>query len=308
MVFFLASGLDPASFNRISDVRETAHEFLHLKFLDNYYGIQEQLKVLQESLPHPKKRLNFGEIARHFMLVIYLFGLFISLVKVLFPPFIVPFVLGLRRSLERTHIFILVLTVSFFLISYYTLIEKNFIQSRYLFAPAFLLFPWIGAGVERVFTFTRRSSMSKSLVAVFVAVFLVLPFYTCVQDFHEKDNIVGITGQWLANKTEFHDAKMITNDASFAFYAGRDFLSSRSGSRAMGGFVRRNDYVRMENLARRRKADLIVLKFPLKKWNSVPEFTYYKKVKEFAGAKNIAVIYCSTEFCRTMSVETRIKP
>jgi len=282
-------GPKTASFTPLDQVIQKIQNFFSLGFLDNYHSIYGQLKSLENASPYPSGSQNLAEIARHFMPVIYLFGLIESLIKVIFPLFVIPLFWSFRHSLSRTRIFVLILTIAYLLMIYYTLLEKDFIQSRFLFAPAFLLYPWIGMGLERMFAFLTRSSRPGFLVTVFVIIFFVSPVYKLFHDVWKQDNIIAVTGKWLANKAEFNKAGIITNDSRIPFYAGRgnDFLNYPNLN---------YDYVAMEQAALKSRMDLLIIRTSVKRKRLIPQLQVYKKLKEFAGKKDVVLIYLSPEF------------
>jgi len=272
-----------------SQLTQKLHDLVHFRFLDNYHLIYDQLKSLENASPYPSGNQNLAEIARHFMPVIYLLGLIETFIKVLFPIFVIPLFWSFRHSLSRTRLFVLILTIAYLLMVYYTLLEKDFIQSRFLLAPAFFLYPWIGMGLERIFTFLMRSSRPGLLVTVFVIIFFVSPGYKSVHHVWKQDNVIATSGEWLANRSWFQKARIITNDPRIPFYAGRgnDFLNHPNLN---------HDYMAMQQAALKNRMDLLVIRTSVKRNKLIPQLEVYKKVKEFAGKKDIVIIYRSPEF------------
>ncbi len=281
-----------------SQLTQKLHDLVHMRILDNYHLIYDQLKALENSSPYPSGNQNLAEIARHFMPAIYLLGLIKTFIKVLFPLFVIPLFWSFRHSLSRARLFVLILTVAYLLMVYHTLLEKDFIQSRFLFAPAFLLYPWIGMGLERIFAFLMRSSRPGFFTTVLVIVFFVSPVYKSVHNVWKQDNIIAKSGKWLANKEGLHKAGIITNDPRIPFYAGRgnDFLNYPSLN---------HDYTAMQQTALKNRMDLLVIRTSVKRKNLIPQLQSYKKLKEFAGKKDVVIIYRSPEFQEPPGVEPK---
>ena len=229
------------------------------------------------------------------MPVIYLLGLFECLIKVIFPLFVIPLCFGFRHSLSRKRLLVLILTVAYIIMVYYTLLENDFIQSRFLFAPAFLLFPWIGLGLERIFAFIMRSLRPGLLTILFLIIFFVLPGYESVHHVWKQDNIIAKCGKWLDNMEGFHKAGIITNDPRIPFYAGRgnDFLNYPNLNQ---------DYTAMQKAALENRMDLLVIRTSVKRKKLIPQLEIYKKFKEFTGKKDVVIIYRSPEFQEPPSV------
>ena len=291
-VLFLTTGAGGLSFNRADQIIQVMQDTINLKFLDNYRLIYHHLEQIENSPPFSGARYSFAETARHYMPVVYLLGFVAALVKALFPLFVIPLFLGFKHSLTRSHILVLFIVVSFLIIFYYSLIIRDFISSRFLFLPAFLLFPWIGAGMERIFIFVKRSSKQKILAVLFFIIFIVVPAGKVANSCIKHDNTISIAGKWLGKEMKFKNARIITNEIRIPFYAGRELYPSRKKD-LIKYDNSHNDYVDMERFAISNQADLIIIKFSKKEKNLIPEFENFLKIKKFSGKKRIAVIYSS---------------
>jgi hypothetical protein len=265
-------------------------------FFDNYHQLYEKLKILEASSLYPGGKQNFAEIARHYMPLIYLFGLIESFIKVLFPLFIFPLFLGFRNSLQRTHGLVLFIVASYLLMVFYVLIYIDALEYRVLFAPAFLLFPWIGEGCRHMVTFVKKSSRPVFLVALCGIVFLVTPFYKFTDLIHQQDNLISVSGKWLGKNPEFRKAKVVTTDPRVPFFAGRgiDFLIYNDSD---------NDCSGLEQFAMQKQMDVVIVRISAKERAQIDQFRYYKKIKEFAGKKNMIIIYGSPEFMKELNAE-----
>jgi len=294
-LFFLTIGDDLISFNRMGQVVQVLQDTANLKFLDNYRLIYDYLKQVENTQPLSGWHYSFAENARNFMPVIYLLGFFKAFFKAIFPLFVIPLFLGFKHSLTRSHFFVLFIVVSFLLVFYYSLIVRDFISPRFLFVPAFLLFPWIGTGMERIFNFVKRSSKQKILAVVFVVLFILAPAGKVANSCKKHDNAISIAGKWLAKETKFKNARIITNEIRIPFYAGRQLYSSREKN-LVKYKNSRQDYVDLEQFATVNQADLIIIRLSKKEKNLLPVFKLFIKIKEFSGEKGIAVIYSSKEF------------
>ncbi len=273
--------------------------------LDNYFRIYQELKIVENTPPLPYGKQNFFAIARHYMPIIYLLGFLETFIRVLFPFFVFPLFWGFRHSLKKSHVYIIMILAGYLLIFYYTFLMRNFISKRFLFASAFILFPWVGAGMQRIFTLVEQSIRPKLFATIFAFVFIIAPLYKCIDVIGKHDKDISQAGDWLASKTELYDASIITTDLRFIFYARRKINYQIDGGHAysLKHFLKLNDFISLEKLALEKQIDLLVLRIRLKRKNSVPQLTYYRKVKEFTGEKNIAVIYCSQELYKRLNIK-----
>jgi len=295
-ICFLVMSMSGVSFNRFDEVAVKTEDMLKMGFLDNYHLIYDQLKDMEKRSPFPYQRQNLAEIARHFMWLIYLLGLLQIFVKVMFPLFIIPLFWAYRHPFERRQVFVLALVCFYLLMIYYTLIERDFMQRRFLFAPVSLVYPWVGLGMERMFNRLKCSSMPKVYFTVFIAIFFVSPVLKCVHSVAKADNVLRKSGKWLAANEMFHDAKLLTNDIRAPFFAGfkidKYFIYS--------DIKEKYNFAAMEKFALEKQVDILVVKVSAKETELLNNISYYKKLKKFTGRKRDIYIYCSPTFCKNL--------
>jgi hypothetical protein len=242
-------------------------------------------------MPGKAKVQNFIEIVIHYMPIIYLLGLLESFIKALFPIYLIPLVVGLWHSRNRNGAFILLLAGCYLLMDFYYLIRMDSIRVRFLFAPAFLFHPWIGFGLDRLYSYVRVSSRRRLFTVLLVILFALPPVYRSFSITWKQDDILLKAGKWIAAVPQFQAAEIITTDRRVAFYAGRgaDFV-----------FYPESDYFKMETFAAKEGMDLLIVKTSKKKKNQTPRFRKYRKVEEFVGVKDIVSIYCSPRLYGTV--------
>ena len=288
------------SYNRGGEVWLVVKDIFHLKFLDNYYRIYGHLKTIENSLPIYGWHQNFAGIARHYILVIYFFELLRTLIKVIFPFFVVSLIWGFRDSLSRSRLFLLLLVIVYLFMIYYSFVTLGFIQKRFLFLPAFLLYAWIGRGIERMFMLVRQFARPQLFAVVFAVLFFISPVYKSVHSIGKQDNVITRAGKWIATRPELAEAKIATNDSRILFYAGRKTYGENTKNFVPYAGLK-YDYSDMEELAAENKKDILIIKTSSKGKDMPSGFKHYKKVKEFIGKKRIVAVFCSTEFFKKLN-------
>jgi hypothetical protein len=296
-ILFVAIGAEGLSFNRMDQVARVLQDTANLNFLDKYRLIYNHIKQIENSPPFSGMHYSFAETARNFMPLIYLLGLMKAFVKAIFPLFVIPLFLGFKHSLTRSHILVLSTVGSFLLIFYYSLIVRDFISPRFLFAPTFLLFPWIGAGIERIFNVIKKSSKQKTLAVVVMVVLILMPAGKIANSCRKHDNTINRTGKWLAKETKYKNATILTNDMRIPFYSGRRLYSNQEKGLLQYGSNLHN-HEKMERFATGNQVDLIILKFSHRESEILPTFEHFIKIKQFSGKKRTVVIYQLQEFLR----------
>jgi 4-amino-4-deoxy-L-arabinose transferase-like glycosyltransferase len=276
---FLVLGSSWVSYNRLGELIQRTQSLFSLRFLDHYKLIYEQLETLKAgAYTH-----SFTQIARRYMWAIYLFGLLEVFIRVVFPAYLIPLVLGFKHSQLRNRGFILFLSGFYLLFIYLYLISLNNVTYRSVYVPTSLLYPWIGVGMDRICAFLKRSRRPLVLGTILLLIFVCAPVFSAVRVLGEQDEVVKIAGKWLAEVPELKGKKIIATDARIPFYADR-----------RSGYIRYGDgssHQGIEEAALANNADVIAIRESIKRKDSIPELKYFKRVKEFVGRKRIIVIY-----------------
>jgi 4-amino-4-deoxy-L-arabinose transferase-like glycosyltransferase len=281
------AGNGEAFFFGFSKLTRSMSHLFNGGFLDNYYRIYDQLKNLEGFAAFPAGRQNFVEIARHFMPLIYVLGIMQVFIKVLFPFFFIPLVVGLKNGGGREQMLILFFVGAYFLMIYTSLIEKDFIQSRFLFAPAFLMYPWVGSGFERIFMCVKKSPSPLIWGLVFIVFFLMAPVCNTFESFKKQDKEIVEVGKWMKKCPAFVTARVISSDSRILLYADK-----AKNYQDYENIFKQKD---IEKAARWKKIDAIVISMPLKQDKKNYGFRFYQFIKDYRGEKKRVVVYGTPE-------------
>ena len=295
IIFYVFLGSETVSFNRIGEVILTVKDFFRLKFLDNYHKIYGYLQTIENSPPFSGRHHNFAAVSRHYMPLIYLFGLLETLIKVLFPFFVIPLFWGFKDQHSRSRLFLLSLVIFYLFVIYYSHVTRDFISTRFLFIPVFFLYTWVGRGMERMFILTRKAAHSRLLASGLAVLFFLSPVYKCVHSILRQDYVITQTGKWITAHKAFDSARIVSNDPRILFYASRETYGDKKGN-FLPYYKLGDNYSGMERLAYETQMDVLVIRISTKRKDMLSGLRHFKKVKEFIGKKRVAVVYCSKDF------------
>jgi hypothetical protein len=202
-----------------------------------------------QASPYPSGGQNFAEIARHYIALIYLVGLFEVLLVVMFPPFFIALLFGLRHRLTRSSALMLWVVGGYLLLIYYSHVSRDFIQSRFLFAPALLLYPWVGLGMERLWARWCAGGSAKWRCVLFAGLFFVPALFEAGAMVADRDPSLAAAGRWVKGQEAFRGSRLFFDDSRAAFHAGqswqefqRNHRRWRKAGTAIEDFALANDF------------------------------------------------------------------
>jgi hypothetical protein len=240
---------------------------------------------VEENFPGGQWTNDFFELARYYMPLIYLTGLFQILAAALFPVNLVPLLWGLLsidfRDARYTLLFSTI--AAYIAMAYLYMVSRNFLAERYLLVVVVMLLPLAGHGFERLRLRLAVSRFHRLAVAVAVVVLVCLPLYESYADALTGKPEIRQAGEWLKENRDLMQQRVISSDERIAFYAGL-----LRGSYDV--FPEGNHYD-AEGLAKARGCDLLVLDEVMQSAEHEPTFTGYALVKAFRGEKRAVLIY-----------------
>jgi hypothetical protein len=279
-----------SSFSRLGEFRDRLVGLIKGDFLSMYRSLYAQLKTFKNPNAYWSTG-SFAETARHYLLIIYLFGLLEAVARNLFLLYIVPLWAGFRKrpALNRGHWLILLLAGTYFLVAYYFLFTNDFISKRYVLVPALMLYPWVGRGLERIWSWISGTRRPRIAMVLFLILFCGAPAYKTLSEVvgPDKGNIFKVAGNWLASQTDLQGAVLACSDPRIRLYSSQE-LQFLTNAESFSIF---SDLGQAEKVALEKKVDLLVLETSKKKRQLVPEFKDYSLVKEFVDKKKAVLIY-----------------
>jgi 4-amino-4-deoxy-L-arabinose transferase-like glycosyltransferase len=277
---------DSASLNRLNEVGQEMRNIGRIDFLDNYHAIYDEFKDLEGTPPFSGGNQNILAITRHYMAIIYMFGILEYMIRVLFPLFLIPLFFGSAYQWEKKHGFVITAMLIYLLMFYYSLVKRDFLEIRFVFLPVFLLYPYVGNGLDRIWNRVRKNKHPKMFAAVFFTLFIMFPLYKTANKICSQDTILREAGQWVSKTPEFADTRLATTDSRISFYADKKdglflYISNKQA---------KNDYAKIETMALQGNAGLIAEKVRRGK-DPFDGFGQYRIVKTFKGKINWVHFY-----------------
>jgi hypothetical protein len=254
--------------------------------LFNYHPVLlDKLEEMELSIPGGSARNDFAEISQNNIRTIYLFGVISLLAQDIWFPFFVAMLFGLRQLLVmgRLSIFLLLFILPFLVLAYSFNLNFGFLDERYLYAPAMLMFAGVGIGLERLFQISCRVPFPKVALGFLVIFFFGAPVVQAVREEAKPEAISSrLAGEWLAGHPELEESSLIANGEKIPFYAGRgrNFVAAEFSSLSYLRETAINDQIQ-----------LVAIEVRKSNLGNVPDFPGYSMLVKFEDPRYIALIY-----------------
>jgi hypothetical protein len=186
--------------------------------------VQEELRKMEKVIPMGAVDNDFAEIARENIRLIYFIGLMANVKKVLYPAFFAAGLVGLVlfRTYRTPHALVLWLALAYLLILCLYLLHRGFIETRYVYVPVFLLLPWVGYGIERIFgRLNGINRLPRFAPLLLVSVLFAVPGVEAATEVKRQLISAKEAGQWLAAHPQINMGAIVSNGREVPFYAGR---------------------------------------------------------------------------------------
>ena len=288
-VAFLLFGNNIATVNRFNQVIDEIFKLLNGDFLNLYFQIYQFFSDAESSAPFSGWKCNFAALARHHLLIIYAMGMVEVLMKIIFPLSCIPLYMGLKDKTTLTWKFIIGVWIVHFGIVYYSLLTRDFITTRFLMIPAFLLLPWIGSGIDKLCGKINKSS-HKSLLLSLITLIVLSPAIKSYDGVLSSRNATPLAARWLAENDMLKDSLIATNDKKISFYIKLEKEKSWTGKKLYYSDDPKGSD-KIEQFALKKNADILIINLYKKKVKTIPDYKFYKRIHTIFGAGDIVQIY-----------------
>lgn len=286
---FFILGSHGVAVNRLDQVFSELINFFNGNFLDLYSQIYQFFKEAENHPPFSGLHYNFAALSRHYLLIIYILGITGVLIKVIFPLSCIPLYIALKEKLTSQGKFILSIWIVYIGLVYYFLLTRDFLSTRFLMIPAFLLLPWIGSGIDKLCRKINNSSHKKLILFLILALILV-PAVKSFELIFFNDNATPCAVKWLAENNMLQKKQIATNDKKLSFYID---LEDEKGTvdRTIHYYNNLKNYTGIEKFALKNNADILLINLHTKNKKKIPDFRFFKKIHTMSGDIDLVQIY-----------------
>jgi hypothetical protein len=286
--------------NRIAWLMGEASSIANFTAFDKYQEIYLFFQTIETNPPFSKFSKSLPSVIRHWMPLIYTIGLLEYFVKQVFPIFLIPLLWTVQnffsnrpRNVTEEKQFVLLVWVFYMIFILYSFITRDYIQGRFLFEPAVLLYPWVGYGIILIFKWLMGIKFGQILKIAILIILIVTPCVKIVKATVNSDSGVIEVGRFISEDPQLTEAKILFSDTRQWFYGNRkeDFKTVSQNVLAIGRMIKKGQAKDIEAKAINQGADAIVLFINFNKTNVIPKFEHYRIYNRFQSRKGLTVIY-----------------
>jgi hypothetical protein len=287
--------------NRGRELMAEVGHIAQLRAFDNYQEIYRFFQTIETEPPFSGTSKSLPAIVRHWMPLIYLIGLLEYFIKQIFPLFLLPllfaghrYIAAADRKIAIEKQFILLTWLFYMLFIFYSFITRDFIQGRFLFSPAVLLYPWVGHGIMLMMRWLKEVRFARFLQIVLVVIIVAAPCVKSARAVMTSDRAALEVGCFISGDAYMKGAKVLYSDNRFWLYGkGTDsYQTVDKMAHKISDYIEKGDIEAIEELAQKNNTEALVLAINFSKAGRIiPEFQHYRIYKQFPSRKGVAVIY-----------------
>ncbi len=292
-IALLFNGQHGIAVNRFDQVYSEIIIFFKGDFLTKSREIYQFFSEVAGQPPFTDTIYGFASLCRHFLPFIYMFAIIQVLVKILFPLLLIPLYIGFRDSekpADKSGRFIFGIWLLFFLLGYYFLIKQDILITRWGIVPTTLLLPWVGLGLDRLWSKIKISS-HKSAVIFLIILILIAPTAKTFSLVSSRDITTVSTVRWLVNKRKINKLSIVSNNFKDAFYIDLEAQDQANFDWRSHYYDKNTSPKSIEQFALEKNAEIIVLKIKNRHIGKIDDFQFYQEINSFAGNRYTTFIY-----------------
>ncbi len=286
--------------NRLWQFTDEIHRIRTFTAFENYQEIYRFFKTIEDQPPFSPYSKSLPAIVRHWMPLIYLIGVLEYFVKQVFIVFIIPLIIVVRRYFSRQNktiaaekSFILLIWVIYMALILYAYMVRDFIQGRFLFTPAILLYPWVGHGLTLIWEWLGSIRFARAMQIALALLVIAPAGVKSLQAVTQNDSDQLEVVQFIKSDAKLATAKILFSDPRHWLYcqSSDPYLPMSQAAGAVSTYLANGQIGAIEKRAMRYQADAIVLAVNLNKTATIPELKRYDLYHKLPARKGATVIY-----------------
>lgn len=285
--------------NRFDQIYNWLVSLFNGEFLNLYFQIYNFFSEAENHPPFSGWHYNFAALSRHYLLIIYMMGIIEVLLKVISPLSFIALYVSRKSQFSHQGKWVLWLGIMFITVVYYSLLTRDFLATRFLMMPAFLLLPWIGAGTNTLWTKATMAPYSLRHRIILILIILVPTVMTFSLIRCSNDTIPKAI-EWLAKNSTYENVHIVTNADRITFYSKLETNHNQNWTVAV---YKNENYMKIEPFAMKQNASILILKTKYRENKEIPAFNHFKKIAEFGTKTERTTVYA-----RTLNQQEQILP
>ncbi len=280
-------GPESLSVNRFSSIWGKLTNIFTGQFLQQYHDIYHFFRAAENHPPFSGLHFNLAALSRHYIFLLYTAGIVEILIKNIFVLSCIPLYFGIKSKTVSHGKFFLWLWLLFIALAYNFLLAKDFLSTRFLLIPSFIMLPWIGAGAERLW-FKAFHGSRKKMILLLMAALITAPALKSFEPVIERDDAVPKAVKWLTRNKTDRGNRVLTTDKTAVFYYKlycKDNFKKDLKISHLNNTKKNN----IQKNLRKTKPDIFI--FKLKKTLQSPQIKKYKVMKTIHDGRNKVVLY-----------------
>jgi 4-amino-4-deoxy-L-arabinose transferase-like glycosyltransferase len=285
--------------NRIDQLVQEILALIKFSAFEKYIQIYAFFKDIHNEPPFSGFSHSLPATIRHWMPIIYGIGLIESLVKQLYPIFLLPLLInlknrhGLSKEVTVEKLSICIFFFGYMLLLYYFLITRDRMVGRLLFTPAIFLYPWVGQGFTIFLDGLKNMRFSRYIQVALVIVFIAVPFSKSARAVINSDRGIIDAGHVIYNDESLRNQKILFSDTRYFLYSQNldKFIKTSKTSYIIGHYLKTGRIAEIEDLALEEEAAILVLFLNKKNRHQIIAFDRYTEYRRIDGKKGTTVIY-----------------